>query len=77
MLSASSANVSPAVAPALTSSGVSLSAAPITPTLTPLTVNTFDGVTHGGSSPVAVSKMLVARNGKLARAWWASSRSMP
>ena len=34
--------------------GVSSSPAPITPTLTPLTRNTFDGVTQAGASPVAV-----------------------
>ena len=45
---ASARNVSPAVAPAETSSGVVSSSAPMTPTLTPLTVNTTDGVTHGG-----------------------------
>jgi hypothetical protein len=33
---------------------VFLSAAPITPTRTPLTVKTADGVTHGGRRPVAV-----------------------
>ena len=73
----SSRNASPSVAPAFTSSGVLSSSAPITPTLMPLTVNTFDGVTHGGVSPVSSSTMLVARNGKFARAWWASSRSRP
>ena len=65
MRGASSRNVSPAVAPADTSSGVFLSSAPITPTCTPLTVNTFDGVTQSGRLPVAVSTMFVARNGKL------------
>ena len=67
---ASSRNVSPAVAPAPTSSGVDCSSAPMTPTLTPLTLNTTDGVTHGGSLPVAVSTMFVARNGKCARCCW-------
>ena len=57
-------NVSPAVAPAETSSGVFSSSAPMTPTLTPLTLNTTDGVTQSGASPVAVSTMFVARNGK-------------
>ena len=37
--------------PAETSSGVFLSSAPMTPTLTPLTVKTADGVTHGGALP--------------------------
>ena len=50
--------------PAATSSGVFCSSAPMTPTLTPLTVNTFDGVTQSGALPVAVSTMFVARNGK-------------
>ncbi len=77
MRGASSRKVSPAVAPAETSSGVSFSSAPITPTFTPLTVNTFDGVTQLGACPVAVSTMLVARNGKCARACWACSRATP
>ena len=67
----------PSVAPAATSSGVSLSPAPMTPTFTPLTRNTIDGVTHGGAWPVAASTMLVARNGKSARAWCWSRRATP
>jgi hypothetical protein len=74
---ASSRNVRPSVAPADTSSGVFFSPAPMTPTLTPLIVNTTDGVTQSGASPVAVSTMFVARNGKLARSWCMSSRSTP
>ena len=38
--------------------------APITPTRTPLTRKTVDGVTQSGAFPVASSTMLVARNGK-------------
>ena len=68
---------SPSVAPAATSSGVSSSPAPITPTLTPLTWNTTDGVTQSGASPVSASTMLVARNGKSARACCSSSRATP
>ena len=49
----------------------------MTPTLTPLTVNTTDGVTHEGASPVAVSTMFVARNGKFARSWCCSRRVDP
>ena len=45
----SSRNLSPAVAPAETSSGVLSSSAPMTPTWTPPTVNTAEGVTQGGS----------------------------
>ena len=41
---ASSRNVSPAVASAETRSGVDCSSAPMTPTLTPLTLNTTDGL---------------------------------
>ena len=78
MIRASSGrNVSPAVAPADTSSGVVSSSAPMTPTLTPLTVKTFEGVTHDGGCPVAVSTMLTARNGKFALACWARSRGTP
>ncbi len=75
--SVSGRNVSPAVAPADTSSGVSWSSAPITPTFTPRTVKTTDFRTHDGRRPVAVSTMLTARNGKFARAWWARRRSTP
>ena len=74
---ASSRNASPLVAPAETSSGVSSSAAPITPTRTPLTRKTFDGVTQAGVLRELSRTMLVARNGKFARSWWASSRSSP
>ncbi len=77
MRGASSRNVSPAVAPARDELGVDCSSAPMTPTLTPLTLNTTDGVTHGGSSPVAVSTMFVARNGKCARCCWVFRRSTP
>jgi hypothetical protein len=56
---------------------VFFSSAPITPTLTPSTVKTTDGVTHGGRTPVAVSTMFVARNGKSARAWCSSNRATP
>ena len=74
---ASGRNVSPAVLPADTSSGVFWSSAPMTPTLTPSTLNTTDGVTHGGVAPVTASTMLVARNGKSARSWWAMRRVSP
>ena len=43
MRSASSRNTRPSVAPALTSSGVVSTTAPMTPTRTPLTVKTADG----------------------------------
>ena len=46
------------MAPAATSSGVFSSSAPMTPTLTPFTLNTTDGVTQSGALPVAVSTML-------------------
>ncbi len=67
MAGASSVKVRPAVAPALTSSGVVLTTAPMTPTRTPLTRKMADGVTQLGGRPVAVSTMLAPRNGKLAR----------
>ena len=65
---ASSRNVSPAVAPAETSSGVFCSSAPITPTLTPLTVNTFDGVTQSGALPVTVVDDVRRQEREVARA---------
>ncbi len=49
----------------------------MTPTLTPWTLNTTEGVTHGGVLPVAVSTMFVARNGKSARSCCARSRVSP
>ena len=52
------------MAPADTSSGVSFSSAPMTPTLIPLTLNTLDAPSsQSGISPVAVSTTFVARNG--------------
>ena len=63
--------------PGLTSSGVLRTTEPITPTLTPLTRKTADVFIQAGSLPVAVSMMLVARNGKSARAWCLRIRSIP
>ena len=77
MASASSWNSRPAVAPALTSSGVSRSSTPITPTFVPFTSNTVvrplvpslsGPVSHPGVVPVAVSTALAPRNGKSALA---------
>ena len=59
--SASSTNSSPSVAPALTSSGVVFTVAPITPTRTPLTRTTVEASSQSGVSPVSSSRMFADR----------------
>ena len=77
MPSASERNVRPAVAPALTSSGVVRTVAPMTPTRTPLTLNTAERSSHAGGWPVAVSTMFADRNGKSAFSRCSRMRGMP
>ena len=62
---------------ALTSSGVALTVAPITPTRTPLTRNTVEASSQSGVSPVSSSTMFADRYGKSARSMCSSSRGIP